>query len=274
MNDDPGFARFLTEMARTPLLTAAEERHLALRVERGDLAAKDRMIAANLRLVVHIARGYQRADHGLSLSDLVQEGTFGLVRAVEKFDPRRGLRFSTYATIWIRQAIARSITNKSRAIRLPASVELELLQLRRTERALAAELGRDPSDAECAAKLEWAEEKVDAVRRAEASVVSLHQPVGPEADTELGELLPDDGPSPYEQVESTMRSEEVRELLDRLHPQERALLELRYGLGAQPPMTCSEAARRLGLRRRQAVRIEEIALRRLRGRPGELTAAA
>jgi len=274
MNDDPGFARFLTEMGRTPLLTAAEERRLALRVERGDLAAKERMIAANLRLVVHIARSYQRADHNLTLSDLVQEGTFGLVRAVEKFDPRRGLRFSTYATIWIRQAIARSITSKSRAIRLPANVELELLQLRRTERSLAAELGREPTAAECAVKLDWAEEKVDAVRRAEHTVVSLHQPIGPEADTELGELLPDDAPSPFEQVESLMVSEEVREQLDMLHPRERALLELRYGLGAQPPMTCSEAARRLGLRRREAVRIEELALRRMRAHRGELTAAA
>ena len=118
MNDDPGFARFLTEMARTPLLTATEERRLALRVERGDLAAKERMIAANLRLVVHVARAYQRsADNALAFSDLVQEGTFGLVRAVEKFDPRRGLRFSTYATIWIRQSIARAITNKARPIR-------------------------------------------------------------------------------------------------------------------------------------------------------------
>src|SRR5688500_5712164 len=153
MTDDPGFAHFLGEMARVPLLTAADERRLALRIERGDLAAKERMIAANLRLVVHIARSFQRADHGLALADLVQEGTFGLVRAVEQFDPRRGLRFSTYATIWIRQSISRSISDKGRAIRLPTSVEQRLLALRRAERALASTLGRDPTAAEAAAEL-------------------------------------------------------------------------------------------------------------------------
>jgi RNA polymerase primary sigma factor len=274
MNDDPGFARFLTEMARTPLLTATEERRLALRVERGDLAAKERMIAANLRLVVHIARAYQRADNGLSFSDLVQEGTFGLVRAVEKFDPRRGLRFSTYATIWIRQSISRAITNKARPIRLPASVEQRLLALRRAERSLAAELGRDATAAECAEKLDWEEDEVDQLRRAEHDVISLHQSVGPENDTELGELLPDDAPSPFEQVESILLTEEVRAALDALAPRERALLELRYGFGALPPMTRSEAARRLGMRRREAVRIEEVALRRMRANPGELSTAA
>ncbi|HET8949221.1 MAG TPA: sigma-70 family RNA polymerase sigma factor [Solirubrobacteraceae bacterium] len=275
MNDDPGFARFLTEMARTPLLTATEERRLALRVERGDLAAKERMIAANLRLVVHVARAYQRsADNALAFSDLVQEGTFGLVRAVEKFDPRRGLRFSTYATIWIRQSIARAITNKARPIRLPASVEQRLLALRRTERALAAELGRDATAAECAAELGWEEDEVDQVRRAEHDVISLHQSVGPESETELGELLPDDAPSPFEQVESILLTEEVRSALDALAPRERALLELRYGFGALPPMTRSEAARRLGMRRREAVRIEEVALRRMRANPGELSTAA
>jgi RNA polymerase primary sigma factor len=267
MSDDPGFDRFLTEMARTPLLTAADERRLAFRVERGDLAAKERMIAANLRLVVHVARSFQRADHGLALADLVQEGTFGLVRAVEKFDPRRGLRFSTYATIWIRQSIARSITDKGRTIRLPASVEQRLLALRRAERSLAAELGRDPTAAECASRLDWAEDEVHRLRRAEQTVLSLHQTTGPDADIELGELLPDDAPSPFEQVEATLLGEEVRSLLDTLPPRERALLELRYGLGGEPALTRSEAARRLGLRRREAVRLEELALRQLRARP-------
>jgi RNA polymerase primary sigma factor len=274
MSDDPGFDRFLTEMARTPLLTAADERRLALRVERGDLAAKERMISANLRLVVHVARSFQRADHGLALADLVQEGTFGLVRAVEKFDPRRGFRFSTYATIWIRQSIARSITDKGRTIRLPASVEQRLLALRRAERSLAAELGRDATATECAARLGWAEDEVDRLRRAEQSVLSLHQTTGPDADTELGELLPDDAPSPFEQVEATLLGEEVRTLLDTLPPRERALLELRYGLGGEPPLTRSEAARRLGLRRREAVRLEELALRELRARPHARPVAA
>ena len=267
MTDDPGFAAFLTEMGRVPLLTAAEERRLALRVERGDLAAKQRMIEANLRLVVHIARAFQRADHGLSLADLVQEGTFGLVRAVEKFDPRRGLRFSTYATIWIRQSISRSITNKGRAIRLPASIEQRLFALRRAERTLAAELGRAPTEAEVAAELGWAEGEIQELLRADRRMLSLQQPAGAEGEAELGELLPDEAPTPFEQVESALLGEEVRALLSTLHPRERALLELRYGLGGEPPLTRSEAARRLGLRRRDAVRLEELALRQMRARP-------
>jgi len=275
MHDDPGFAGFLAEMARVPLLTATEERRLALRVERGDLAAKERMIEANLRLVVHLARAYQRADHGLSLPDLVQEGTFGLVRAVEKFDPRLGHRFSTYATIWIRQSISRSITNKGRPIRLPASVDQRLQALRRTERELATVLGHDPSSAECAAKLGWAEAEVRDLRLADRRVVSLSQPLDSSGDGELGDLLPDDAPSPFEQVQASLLGDEVRELLAQLHPRERALLELRYGLNGTEPVTRSEAARRLGIRRRDAVRLEDLALRRLRATPpAGFTAAA
>ena len=142
MNDE--LSLFLTQIARTPLLTPAEELRLARRVERGDLAAKERMVEANLRLVVHVAKRYQRAGHGFSLSDLIQEGTLGLVRAVEKFDHRKGYRFSTYATIWIRQAIGRAIGDKGRTIRLPEQVGQRLRSLEREERKLAAELGRDP----------------------------------------------------------------------------------------------------------------------------------
>jgi len=267
MNDDPGFAHFLAEMARVPLLTASEERRLALRVQRGDLDAKERMIRANLRLVVHIARAYQREDHGLTLADLVQEGTFGLVRAVEKFEPQRGLRFSTYATIWIRQSVSRAVTYKGRAIRLPVSVEQKLRAVRVAERELAVKLGRDPGEDELAATLGWSETELREVHEAERRVVSLQQPSGPENDTELGELLPDDAPSPSELAEAAMLGEEVRGMLDTLHPRERALLELRFGLNDETPLTYSEAARRLGLRRREAVRIEELALRRLRAAP-------
>src|SRR5215813_3075643 len=145
-----GFAHFLARIAETPLLTPAEELDLARRVERGDLAAKDRMVQANLRLVVHVAKKFQREDHGLTLSDLVQEGTFGLVRAVEKFDHRKGFRFSTYATIWIRQAIGRAIGDKGRTIRIPEQVGQRLRMLEREERKLAAELGRDPLPSELA----------------------------------------------------------------------------------------------------------------------------
>jgi RNA polymerase primary sigma factor len=267
MNDDPGFAHFLAEMARVPLLSATEERRLALRVQRGDLDAKERMVRSNLRLVVHIARAYQRNDHGLSLPDLVQEGTFGLVRAVEKFEPQRGLRFSTYATIWIRQSISRAITYKGRAIRLPASVEQRLRALRLAERELAVKLGRDPSEAELADAIQCTKDELRELQDAERRVVSLQQPSGPEGDTELGELLPDDAPSPSELAEASVLGDEVRAMLATLHPREQALLQLRYGLNGEAPLTRSEAARRLGLRRREAVRLEELALRRLRATP-------
>src|SRR6478672_5322384 len=149
-----GFALFLARIGETPLLTPAEELSLARRVERGDLAAKDRMVEANLRLVVHVAKRFQRAGHGFSLSDLIQEGTLGLVRAVEKFDHRKGYRFSTYATIWIRQAIGRAIGDKGRTIRLPEQVGQRLRALEKEERKLAAELGRDPLPDELAERLE------------------------------------------------------------------------------------------------------------------------
>jgi RNA polymerase primary sigma factor len=270
-----GLTPFLQQISRTPLLTPSEELRLARQVEKGDLAAKERLIEANLRLVVHVAKRFQRAGHGLAFADLIQEGTLGLVRAVEKFDPRLGHRFSTYATIWIRQSISRSITNKGRPIRLPASVDQRLQALRRTERELATELGRDPSSAESAAKLGWAEAEVRDLRLADRRVVSLSQPLDSSGDGELGDLLPDDAPSPFEQVQASLLGDEVRELLAQLHPRERALLELRYGLNGTEPVTRSEAARRLGIRRRDAVRLEDLALRRLRATPAAgFTAAA
>src|SRR3954447_2057621 len=173
MNDD-GFAQFLRRIARTPLLTPAEERMLALRCERGDLAAKSRMIEANLRLVVHVAKRYQRDDSPLTLPDLVQEGTLGLVRAVEKFDPRTGNRFSTYATIWIRQAIGRAVSEKSRAIRLPIPMDQRLRALDK----LSRELGREPEAQEAAQRLGWTVEAVDVVRAARHVMVSLDAPIG------------------------------------------------------------------------------------------------
>ena len=256
-------------MARVPLLTAAEERRLALRVERGDLAAKERMIEANLRLVVHIARAFQRADHGLSLADLVQEGTFGLVRAVEKFDPRRGLRFSTYATIWIRQSISRSITNKGRAIRLPASVDQRLLALRRAERTLAAELGRDADRGGGRRRARLGRGRDPASCCAPTGACSRSSsPPAPEGRGRARRAAPRRRPrrrsSRWRPRCSATR---CAALLSTLHPRERALLELRYGLGGEPPLTRSEAARRLGLRRRDAVRLEELALRQMRARP-------
>ena len=181
MNDD-GFALFLARIGETPLLTPAEELALACRVERGDLAAKERMVEANLRLVVHVAKRFQREDHGLALSDLVQEGTLGLVRAVEKFDPRKGFRFCTYATIWIRQAIGRAISEKGRTIRVPVHIDQRI----RTLDKLATELGYQPSPQEVTERLGWTAAEVAAVRDARVTV-SLETPVG---DTELGKLLP------------------------------------------------------------------------------------
>jgi RNA polymerase primary sigma factor len=263
----PGFAHFLAEIARRPLLTAAEERELASRVERGDLAAKARMIESNLRLVVNLAKRFQREEHGLTLEDLVQEGTVGLVRAVEKFDPRRELRFSTYATIWIRQSIARAITDKGRVIRLPASVGQRLAALRRAEHRLAVVEGRDPTTQRLAEELGWDEREVIELRGHGRRAVSLHQPGGPSGELELGDLLPDPGPSPYEQATAALLADEVRDLLEHLHPRERAVLELRYGLGEREPATRTETARLLALRRDDVRRLEDLALRKLRARP-------
>ncbi len=263
----PGFSRFLGEIARVPLLTAAEERELARRVERGDLVAKDRMIEANLRLVVHLAKGFRREEHGLTLEDLVQEGTVGLVRAVEKFDPGRELRFSTYATVWIRQSIARSIANKGRVIRLPANVDQQLAALRRAEHRLTLVEGRDPTPRRLAEELGWDEGRVVELRDHGRRAISLHEPVGADGELELGALLPDPGLSPHEQATGALLAEEVRELLGHLHPRERSVIELRFGLGAREPATRKETARRLDLRRDDVRRLEDLALRKLRARP-------
>ena len=263
----PGFAHFLAEIGRVPLLSAAEEQQLARRVERGDLAAKDRMIEANLRLVVHIAKGFQREEHGLTLEDLVQEGTVGLVRAVEKFDARRGLRFSTYATVWIRQSIARAITNKGRLVRLPASVDQRLVALRRAEHRLAVANGQDATPAQLADDLGWPEREVVELRSHGRRAVSLQDPAGPEGRLELGDVIPDSRPSPYEQAAGALLADEVQGLLAHLHPRERTVLELRFGLGSRLPATRAEVARRLDLRRDDVRRLEDLALRRLRARP-------
>ena len=270
----PGFAHFLAEIARVPLLSAAEELRLARRVERGDLAAKQRMIEANLRLVVHVAKAFQRAEHGFTLPDLVQEGTLGLVRAVEKFDPRKGLRFSTYATIWIRQSIARGIADKGRAVRLPVSVDQRLAALRKAERRLTVELGRAATDAELAQALSTGPGEVADLRDAGRSTLSLQDPIGPDGDAELGSLLADEVPSPHEQAESAVLVEEVHRLLATLDPRERAVLEHRYGLGTADAATRTETARRLGLRRRDVAALEALALRRLGAVPAARALAA
>src|SRR4051794_9760043 len=258
MNDD-GFALFLQSIARTALLTATEERALAYRVERGDLAAKDRMIEANLRLVVHVAKRYQRENNPLTLPDLVQEGTLGLVRAVEKFDPRTGNRFSTYATIWIRQAIGRAVSEKSRAIRLPIPIDQRLRALDK----LSRELGREPEAQEAAQRLGWTLEMAENVRAARHVVVSLNAPVG-ESEVELGALLAATTAEPHDEIDDGV----VASLLNLLDPRERRVLIMRFGLDGGEPESQIETARRLRARRSEIRRLEDYALRKLRAAPG------
>jgi RNA polymerase primary sigma factor len=261
---------FLQQIARTRLLTPTEELRLARRVEKGDLAAKQRMIEANLRLVVHVAKRFQRAGHGLSFADLIQEGTLGLVRAVEKFDHRKGYRFSTYATIWIRQAIGRAIGDKGRTIRIPEQVGQRLRTLEREERKLAAELGRDPLPSELAEATNATLPEIVELQQLRRSTVSLDEPVGNEDDgTSLGDLLADQS-TPDSEIK--LLAEDVQRALTHLPPRERRVIETRYGLSGARPSTPSETARALRLRPRDIRHLEELALRRLRAAP-ELAAA-
>ena len=262
MNDE-GFARFLIRIGQIPLLTAAEERSLAFRVERGDLAAKDRMIESNLRLVVHVAKRYQREDSPLTLPDLVQEGTIGLVRTVEKFDPRKGYRFSTYATIWIRQALQRGLDNTGRTIRLPSHMSQRARRIARVERELTAEHGEPPSDEKIAAAAELELEEVALLRERDRALASLDQTVGDDGETALGALLPADGETVDEEVERETEASALREAVERLPADERELIHLRFGTGGEGEHTLVQAAKRLGMPPSQARQAEERGLRRL-----------
>src|ERR1700748_1183021 len=259
-----GLGIFLQRIARTRLLTHAEELELARRIERGDLAAKDRMIEANLRLVVHLAKRFQREDSGMTLLDLIQEGTIGLVRAVDTFDHRRGLRFSTYATLWIRQAIGRAMSEKGRAVRLPVHVGDRVRKLQAVERRLAMSLGATPTATELADALEWTEADVADVRKIALAPVSLEAPVGDDGDAELGHLLADEGPSPEESAAVARMHADLGSVLSGLDGLERRVLELRFGLGAEAPHTPGQAARVLGITPRRVRCAEDRALRHLR----------
>jgi RNA polymerase primary sigma factor len=252
---------FLNEIRRYPLLTATEEIELAKRIEQGDLDAKERMINSNLRLVVSIAKKYQGQE--LSLLDLIQEGIFGLIRAAEKFDWRKGYKFSTYATFWIRQAIQRGLANKARTIRIPVHIGQRERKIVRAERELSARLGREPSDAEIAAAAELPLSQVEEVREAARTVTSLDRPVGEEGDTALRDLLEGDSPPVDQEVELSLNEELLRRTVDELPETERHVIQLRYGIDGEDPQPLRETGRRLGLSAERVRQLESKALKRL-----------
>ncbi len=254
-------ALFLSEVRRHPLLTAAQEVDLAKRIERGDMDAKARMINSNLRLVVSIAKRYQGGD--LALLDLIQEGILGLIRATEKFDWRRGYKFSTYATFWIRQAIGRGLSNQSRTIRLPVEIGQRERRIARAQATLAARLGRPPTEEELAEEAEISIAELARIRSLARTVTSLDLPVGEEGETSLGELLPSEAPEPSEEVVIDLSRAALRRAVGSLPEQERRVIELRYGLEDDEPLTLRAAARTLGLTTSEVEWLEWKALDRL-----------
>jgi RNA polymerase primary sigma factor len=254
---------FLKDIGKVPLLTAAQEVELAKRIERGDHSAKQAMVEANLRLVVSIAKRYR--NQGLPFLDLIQEGTIGLVRAAEKFDYRKGFKFSTYATWWIRQAVARAIADKGRTIRMPVHVVEKLNRIMRSERKLRAELGREPLMEEIARDVEMTIDEVEQIRRSAQVPVSLEKPVGDDDESEFGHFLADESaPLPDELAETTLQREALRSILDHLSERERMVLELRYGLDGQQPRTLDEVGRKFNVTRERIRQIEHQGLKKLR----------
>jgi RNA polymerase primary sigma factor len=252
---------FFNEIRRHPLLTADEEIDIAKAIERGDLDAKERLVNSNLRLVVSIAKKYQGQD--LSLLDLIQEGILGLIRASEKFDWRKGYKFSTYATFWIREAIQRGIANKARTIRIPVHIGQRERKIARATQALAIELGRDPTDEEIAAAAELPVEQVIEVKDAARTVTSLDRPVGDGDETAFGDLLPGDAPTPDEEVEIGFREEILHRALEKLPEQERKVVKLRYGINGDNPTPLREAGQMLGMSAEGVRKLEKRALERL-----------
>jgi RNA polymerase primary sigma factor len=257
-----GLQLFLKGISKVRLLTAQEEVELAKRIERGSFEAKQKMVESNLRLVVSIAKNYR--NQGLPFLDLIQEGTLGLFRAAEKYDHRRGFKFSTYATWWIRQAVARALADKARTIRIPGHIVERLKRIARAERTLVTNLGREPTAVEIAEQTGLAAEEVVAIRRSAQPPISLEKPVGDEDQAELGELIADErAESPYERAVETLANEALRDALGNLSYRERRILELRYGLSDQQQHSLEEIGRTFNVTRERIRQIERQSLRKL-----------
>ncbi len=257
---------YLREIGKVPLLTADQEVYLAKRIERGDMMAKRQMIEANLRLVVSIAKSY--LGRGLSFLDLIQEGSLGLIRAVEKFDYRKGYKFSTYATWWIRQAVTRAIADKARTIRIPVHMVEKLNKVVHIERQLVQRLGREPRPDEIAHELDMTTEEVREILRMAQHPVSLEKPIGEEEESELGDFVQDDqAESPFDTASLSLRREDIERALDSLPERERKVIELRYGLNGEPPCTLEEVGRAFGVTRERIRQIENNTLKKLESLP-------
>jgi RNA polymerase primary sigma factor len=257
-----GLQLFLKGIGKVRLLSAREEVELAQRIERGSFEAKQKMVESNLRLVVSIAKRYR--NQGLPFLDLIQEGTLGLVRAAEKFDYRRGFKFSTYATWWIRQAIARALADKARTIRIPVHVVEKLNRIGRAERKLLTGLGREPTAEEIGEVVGIEPDEVDSIRRFAQAPISLEMPIGNEEQSELGQFIADEhAESPYERAVEVLTNEALRDALENLSYRERRVLELRYGLGDQHPRTLEEVGRTFNVTRERIRQIENQSLKKL-----------
>jgi RNA polymerase primary sigma factor len=252
---------FLRELRNYPLLTGEEEIELAKRIEKGDLQAKERLVNSNLRLVVSLAKRYQGQE--LPLLDLIQEGVLGLIRAAEKFDWRKGYKFSTYATFWIRQAIQRGLGNQARTIRLPIHIGQRQRKIAQFEREFQAKENRPATDEEIAGGTELSQKEIDEVREVTRTVTSLEKPIGEEGETELGDLLPAEGPGTAEEVEVALTEESLRRAIESLPERERQVLAFRFGIGGQDPLPLRETGRRMGVSPESVRTIERAALRRL-----------
>jgi RNA polymerase primary sigma factor len=257
---------YLRSIGRVDLLTADEEIALAKRIERGDIAAKRHMVEANLRLVVSIAKGY--LGRGLSFLDLIQEGSLGLIRAVEKFDYRRGYKFSTYATWWIRQAVTRAIADKARTIRIPVHMVEKLNRVTHVERQLVQRMGREPEPAEIAEELKITIREVRDILRVAQMPISLEKPVGDEEESELGDFVADDRTEePFDTATERLQREDIQRALDALPERERQVIELRYGLRGHEPLTLEEVGRAFGVTRERIRQIENNTLKKLKQLP-------